>query len=287
MEATVKATMKAIKSALIFYLLFFGLTVSNIIIAKENSNDPNKTFVIGSIGDSISTAMNSNGWGNRKQNNWSTGTTRNRNLRSHFHKLQQLFQKKVEPYNFAVAGATSYDIASQVGKLLPYNPDYVTILIGANDACHWKKDYHKQLNEFKKNINNAVKRLIAHNPQVKLLLVPIPNMYHLWKTVHQKGSCQMRWNLFNVCSNLLDSDRTEKERLAFQQRIVFANDYLEEIANNHLQHIRFNRSIANHHFKWEHVSPRDCFHPSVTGQNVISQLTWEADWFNDNYLAAY
>ena len=282
-----EATMKAINNTLFFYLSFFGFTLSSLSVAKAESTNPSETFVIASIGDSISTAMNSNGWGNRKQNNWSTGTTRNRALRSHFHKLQQLFQQKIEPYNFAVAGATSYDIASQVGKLLPHQPDYVTILIGANDACLWKKDNDTQLHEFTENITNAVERLIAHNPQVKLLLVPIPNMYHLWKTVHQKGSCQMRWNLFNICSNLLDSDRTEQERLAFQDRITTANDRLEDIANKHLQHIRFNRSLADHTFEWEHVSPRDCFHPSLSGQNIISQLTWEADWFNNSYIAAY
>ena len=48
-------------------------------------------FIMGSIGDSITTAMNSNGWGERKPYNWSTGTTKNKAIRSHFHKIKKRY----------------------------------------------------------------------------------------------------------------------------------------------------------------------------------------------------
>lgn len=244
-------------------------------------------FIMGSIGDSITTAMNSNGWGERKPYNWSTGTTKNKAIRSHFHKIKKITQKEVTPYNSATSGATSNDIAPQIDELLPKKPDYVTIMIGANDACSWAEDSEEQLDKYEDNVSSAIERLISNNSQIKILLVPIPNMYHLWETAHNEGNCQLRWNFLNICPNLLSSKRTEKERQEFQQRVYKANDRLEKIALANVQHVKFDRSIADFLFENKHISKRDCFHPSLSGQNIISSLTWKRGWFQDLFVMNY
>ena len=78
---------------------------------------------------------------------------------------------------------------------------------------------------------------------------------------------------------LLHSKRTEEERVAFKNRINKINDYIEDISLNYPDNIRFITELENFKFKEEHISHRDCFHPSIKGQDLLSQITWKNGWF--------
>ncbi len=254
------------------------ILLSTLSLQTLGSSGVTESFVIGSLGDSITTATNARGWGDQKNSNWSTGTENLDKVKSHYHKLKNFFGEDIKAVNVARAGSTSEDLSNQVTKLISFNPDYVTLLIGANDVCSWHDDHHLQLQRFKNRIHNSVNRLIEHNSEVKILLVPVPDMYHLWR-LGSKSSCQFLWDMANVCPRLLHSSTPSHKKIEFKKRLDDLNKSLFQVANDHSDHVRFDFSLAEYKFKKEDVSRSDCFHPSFKGQNTISELTWQASWY--------
>ena len=46
--------------------------------------------------------------------------------------------------------------------------------------CHWKDNYQEN-HRFKNNLTDAIEILLEQSPKIKILMLPIPNLYHLWK----------------------------------------------------------------------------------------------------------
>lgn len=236
-------------------------------------------FSFGSLGDSITTGFNSTGWGNRLRDSWAVGTS-SRTVLSHFLRLQNGLSEKILVNNEAQTGARSRDIIRQAKALAIHKPDYVTLLIGGNDVCSWNNhsDVSKQLNELENNVNSAVTRLIDSNAQVKILMVPIPDLVQLW-VLGRSNNCQWIWDTFGICKPLFHSERTDIERQLFQKNWLDANERLYKVAKRYPDNIRFDLDLAKLRFEWQHVSGRDCFHPSGEGQAYLAEQTWKTGWF--------
>lgn len=245
----------------------------NSLAAKEN------TFVIGSIGDSVTTANNAKSWGDNEGTNWSTGHLDRYGVKSHYQRLTSFLKnQEVRAVNVAVSGATSDDIALQVDALLQDNPNYVTILVGGNDACSWSSHYEKDLERFKIRIENAIIKLINNNFGIKILLVSVPNMYHLWQL--GQNDCGWLWDLSGACPDLLSSYSTESDRSSFVNRLNEINKTFIELQKKYSTHIKHDVSVANYKFEKEDVSTKDCFHPSLKGQSKLAEITWGNSWFS-------
>lgn len=258
------------KKNIFFFLSFFFLS-SKALLAHE------KSFVIGSLGDSITTGTNTKGWGERRRSNWSTGS--DQKVDSHFLKLKNFIGDNVKAFNVAKSGATSHDLERQTTELLKHNPDYVTLLVGANDVCGWGDDHNFYLKAFKKRVQDTVEKLVNHNSEVKILIAPVPDMYHLWQ-LGSNSSCQFLWDMAGACKRLLHSRTSQATRLKFKEQLKDLNHSLSEIAGAHTDHVRFDVSLSEYKFKKEDISRADCFHPSIQGQKLISDMTWRAGWFN-------
>jgi lysophospholipase L1-like esterase len=232
-------------------------------------------FTMISFGDSITEGVNAGGFGTYPQYNWSTGFERPQEVNSHFFRLQ----KKgfvVDALNVAESGATSYDLSSQLKDIGDKVPDYATIFIGGNDICRWEEDHTENIRDYEENIRNTMDSLVSLNSQVKMLVVPIPDMLHLYNMGKNQG-CQWKWNMMRVCSRLLSSKRSHSERLLFQSQIKEANAKLVEIVGDY-EHAKIDPTIFDVKFTWDHVSHLDCFHPSLAGQNLIAEKTWQDNW---------
>ena len=122
--------------------------------------------------------MNSTGWG-KKPESWSTGRSPSGKVDSHLKRLRRLLQIPVTPFNASVVGARSKDMTQQVDEVVLQQPDYVTLMIGGNDACSWDGTKPHKIDTFESNVSTAVDELVEANPQVKILLSPLPDLLQL------------------------------------------------------------------------------------------------------------
>ena len=90
------------------------------------------------------------------------------------YKLAEYFAKTntVAYSNTAVSGATTADlIKNQLAKIIAYNPDIITISIGANDRTHLFSTT-KTINDYKDIITT-----LTENTHAQIYLTNIPNFY--------------------------------------------------------------------------------------------------------------
>jgi len=232
-------------------------------------------LVVGAAGDSVSTGFNSEYLGNNKSLSWSTGG--DKRVNSHFQRYAALYpDADVKAVNAAVPLSTVNQLGRQVSKLLKFNPDYVTVAIGANDVCSWKDDYETELQAFSEELYAQVTALVESKASIKVALIPIPDLYNLWQVAHKKPFCQLKWDL-GICPALLSRRANDESRAAFVVRTAAANAAIAKVAAAYPDSVLFNPEVADTKFEWAQLSPIDCFHPSIDGLNLIADKTWELE----------
>lgn len=249
---------------------------SQILLPDQSLADDSGPVMLGAIGDSITRGFSSGGALDNPRNSWSTGN--GNQVNSHKKRLEKELGRSVVTDNSAKSGAVAGDLDQQVTNLLTSSPDYVTLLIGANDICAWQDSFQDARDKFFQNVVGALTRLIAANSSVKIVLAPIPDMYNLWETGVQNG-CQTTWDVVRFCRALLASNRSDLDRQHFVEKWVSANDALAAAADQFPDNVKFIVEVQNLQFELDDISRIDCFHPSVKGQNLLSEETWKYGWF--------
>jgi lysophospholipase L1-like esterase len=234
-------------------------------------------FVMGALGDSISVAYDATYAGANYDLSWSTGDVAADAVNTHFVRLQAIRPEHVVAYNEAFLGATSYDLAGQTDELVTAHPDYVTLMIGANDLCNWYGTHPGQVEGVDARVTRSIDRLVASNPAVKILLVPVPDMRQMYE-LGKDRECRLFWDLFGICSPLL-GDRTDAQREDFYARWAALNESYAAIAAARPANVRFARRVMEGTFDETEISSVDCFHPSLEGQRHLADDTWADGWF--------
>jgi lysophospholipase L1-like esterase len=217
-------------------------------------------MTLGALGDSITAAYNASTSGNNPSHSWATGDA---GVGSHKVRLERIFPNlEVIPVNHAVAGARADALAGQVSQLLTSAPDYVTLLIGANDLTSWLMagEYGAALQRFKSDVESAVRRLVAANPRVMILLSAVPDQARVLRLVLPQA-------LVPTLANI------------YRERWERANQALAAIAAAFPANVRFVAKTSLLKFSPEHLSPLDSYHPSVAGQKLLADVTWEQGFF--------
>lgn len=223
------------------------------------SND----FMIASLGDSTTTAFNSEQKWNNMQNSWATGES----IDSHVVKLRQKFpDKKIRFINLAIPGVDSRDIERQaeIAARVPLN--YVSILIGSNDLCRGKVD----INDYRRRLYSAVDILIKSSPDIKILISSIPNIA-MAREVAKDLVCDKIWTKLMQRCDVSDEDR-------FYDDWWKINAALELLAQSNKQ-VKFSDAVMNQKIEPDSLSHLDCFHPSRKAQEDISEITWNQGWY--------
>lgn len=248
-------------------------------VTSASANDDDKWFIV-SMGDSITAGYNTRWPGNvnNARYSWATGTSKK--VKSHSHQLKKIISKNVTSINVAKSGATSYELEEQLKKVKAPTIDYMTLLIGANDVCDWTEEYAEDMRKFRHNVKSIIDQAIATNAAVRIVMPSIPNMYRLYE--QGKDTCGPRWDYFKACPILLNSARTDAERLAFRDRLIAANETLKKLATKYEDNVKFVEEVFKYEFSLDHLSRYDCFHPSVEGQNELAQITWMNGWYLPN-----
>lgn len=121
------------KKTIFAMAIFFNLKASLIYAADEAG-----MYTMGALGDSLTTGFNA-AQDKPMQNRFFNWAADNAPVRvySHTRRLRDALGKTIHFINMAEAGARSTAIPLQTDRLIPSTPDYVTLMIGANDLCSW------------------------------------------------------------------------------------------------------------------------------------------------------
>lgn len=245
---------------------------------------------IASMGDSITQAANVDPeflGGTNPDFSWTTGAnqqTKAATIQSHYRRLLAIHPPIAGNNRIAaVSGARMVDLASQVNTLLaaPSEPDYITLLLGANDACTSSEGTMTSVTAFRGQLQEAMTRLTSEYRDARIFVASIPDAWQLWNLLHTSATARWTWSSFSICQSLLQNPTSTavadvERRARVRQRIRDFNRQLEEVCAQHLR-CRFDRGVVfTTPFAVEDVSSVDAFHPSVAGQRKLAAYTWAA-----------
>jgi lysophospholipase L1-like esterase len=248
-------------------------------------NFPNS---IASTGDSITRAFNTGSFPftDAPANSWSTGT--NASVNSHYSRiLHDNPPISGHSYNDAVTGAVMADLNGQVANVVSQGAQYVTILLGANDACADTESEMTPVATYRSQFQAAIVTLSTGLPDTRIYVLSVPNIYNLWFILKDNASARSTWSLLNICQSMLanpqskdPADVARRERV--RQRVVDYNTQLTEVCAAYV-HCRFDgNAVFNAIFVPADVSTRDYFHPSLAGQAKLAEATYTAGFdFHD------
>ena len=207
------------------------------------------------------------------RNSWSTGD--GTQVRSHYRRIvAENPAMRGHARNLARAGVSANALPGQASAAAGRRVDYVTILIGANDACRGDMT---PAAEFRGEIDTALRTIKRAMPQARVLLVSLPNVYRVWEVGHTNKVARAAWRS-GICPNLLrnptsTADEDVNRRQAFRQRIEAYNGELRAACEAYGSRCRFD-NIATFAFNLNALSAIDFFHPNSSGQAALAQQTY-------------
>ncbi len=249
-------------------------------VAAETVPVPTATAA---LGDSITRAFHSNCGllQDCPANSWSTGSA----VDSHVQRLEALSGTAIRGDNLAVTGAVAADMPGQAGRIAS-DVGYVTMLIGANDACTDTVGEMTAVSAFRQSIATALDTVHTRSPEASVHVVSIPDLHQLWDVGRTSGSARFFWGLYGICQSMLaDPGSTQpadvQRRATVRQRVVDYNTVLVEECGAYAGTCHDDGgAVFGYPFELGQLSTIDYFHPNVAGQEVLAQVTWDAgyDW---------
>jgi len=274
------------------------LLAAGAATAKPNRLQPTR---IHSIGDSITTAFDSNYILGNPSESWVNGyygffqwLLGFENVNSHNQRADAAFGVNSN-VNGGVNGADMDDMDGQAAAALGSTPYYVTVELGGNDIC---QDSIAQVPTPMDYVLDYIDGIFVLDPSIWGLpggLTPgatvytgsVPDIKQLYDVgKDQTGlfglDCETIW-LTTVlgfpCGSMVGPFNTEADRLGLQQTNLQYNQFLDVLsaaadgasANVYWD---FSWSVWDYQVQGGDISSIDCFHPSSDGQKALSAGTW-------------
>lgn len=262
-------------------LLLVG-SASNPATAAAQSDPGPAPDSIGSMGDSITRGFNACGFFlDCPSRSFSTGSSSTVN--SHYLRIRAV-NPEIDGNNVNAgrSGAQADDMPGQAAVLVADGVEYVTILIGANDACAGSEAEMTPVPEFRGHIDAALGTLRAGLPDARVLVMSIPDIKRLWEVGRTSFLARTFWSVGDICQSMLDNpasmaaaDVERRDRV--QQRVVDYNTELAAACAGYGSNCRFDgNAVFGFQFTLDQVSGWDYFHPNTTGQRLLAELTYQA-----------
>ena len=232
-------------------------------------------------GDSITRAYNT-GWFpyvDFPAASWSTGS--DTRVQSHRLRLQALSSRTVSAYNDARSGAKMADLAGQMQAAVSQNAQYVTVLMGGNDVCTSSEATMTTVAAFTAQFSAAMETITTGSPNAVVYVVSIPNIHQLWKIYKDSWLARSVWTSARICQSMLANPGSTAQadvarRARVSQRNQDFNAALEAVCDAYRQCHFDGYAVYNFMFARSDVTTRDYFHPSVSGQAKLADVTWRA-----------
>jgi len=198
-------------------------------------------------------------------------------------------------YMEAVSGADMFDFPWQAQQAVDHKAQYVTVLMGHNDVCQHDFADIPTDEEYEVNLCEGMETLRTGLPKgATVYVVGIVDIYRLWEIARHKKAlgivdCEILWaftllDLF-PCGTMLNPLNSEADRQFTRDRNIRFNEILERVtaeyeATDPDHHYFFTDVVFDYQFVESQVSDIDCFHPSASGQKLLSRITWQAGPFS-------
>ncbi|MGI5149127.1 GDSL-type esterase/lipase family protein [Plantactinospora sp. CA-294935] len=235
-----------------------------------------------SLGDSITRGFNACGWYvDCPSRSFSTGD--DAGVNSHYLRI-----RAVNPaidgrnHNDAESGAESADMAGQADAAVSQGVGYVTMLIGANDACASSESGMTPVSTFRSNIDAALGRLRSGLPNARVFVISVPDIQRLWSVGRGNLAARTAWSLFGICQSMLASPTSTAQadvdrRSRVRQRVVDYNSQLAQACAAYGSNCVFDgNAVFNYPFTLGQLSGWDYFHPNASGQQVLAEISYGA-----------
>jgi len=226
------------------------------------------------LGDSITQAFDScRPLANCPEDSWATG--KNKTVDSVFLRIKA-HQPKVTAKNLSVSGAKVASLNEQAKKAVKGKVEFVTILIGANDACATP---HTGTPSFTSSFEAAINTLKSGLPSAKIFVGSVPNLMYLWELLHKNPEAVKKWEAINFCPGIMTHPTSmAPEDVARREATLNAeisyNSAMQSICSADPTCQFDGDGIFNTKFAESEVSTLDYFHPSVTGQASLAAGVW-------------
>jgi lysophospholipase L1-like esterase len=258
-----------------------GLVLPGAAVAEPLPNS------MASTGDSITRAFNAGvvPFTETTWNSWSTGEPRSW---THYRRILasngRIFGRN---YNDARSGARMADLERQANLAVGQRVEYVTILMGANDACASSEAAMTPVAAFRDQFERALAALAAGLPQARIYVVSIPDVYRLWLLFHEDPNAVLAWSLTGFCRSLLarptsTAPADEARRQRVRQRVIEYNGVLGQVCALSVRCQFDGNAVFDYPFGRQHVSRWDYFHPSLVGQRALADVTWAVGPYSTN-----
>jgi lysophospholipase L1-like esterase len=234
------------------------------------------------LGDSITRGFNACGWYvDCTSRSWSAGDYASVN--SHYLRVKAKNAAITGfNYNDAKTGAKMADLNGQAQTAVGRGVQYVTILMGANDACTSTEAGMTAVATFRAQLDAALATIKNGLPNASVFVASVPDIKRLWFIGKDNSSARSAWNGFGVCQSMLvnpqstaqaDVDRRDRVR----QRVVDFNTQLAQACAAYGTSCRFDgNAVFGYQFVLSQVSGWDYFHPNATGQQVLASVSYPA-----------
>jgi len=227
-------------------------------------------------GDSITLAYNSASYGSFPQYSWATGNAPT--LNSMLQRLQVASGTAITGVNVAQLGANSSNLAGQVTSAIAAQADYLTVEIGANDACTPTVAAMTSEVDFRARIRAALAQFHSAKADNEIFVASIPSLYRLWHVSKSKFSARLIWASAGLCQSMLANPSSitatdENRRLSVQARVNAYNAILAAECAALARCTFDDYTVANYVFSSTHISTADYFHPSIEGQRIMAAIT--------------
>jgi lysophospholipase L1-like esterase len=253
-----------------------------LLVVRDTSSSSGSDLALprsmAALGDSITAGYNACGlYRDCPERSWSTGTDPAVNS-LYLRLLARNPAIEGHAVNLAQSGAKAVDTPVQARAAADAGAEYVTILIGANDACTATEADMTPVQQFRASIDEAFNVLGTAPHRPDLFISSIPDVYRLWETERADPAAALIWGVGGVCGAMLanpssDSTADVARRARVRARIVELNEQLAMACAAYGPGCNYDGgAVFEQRFNREEVSGWDHFHPSERGQATLAAI---------------
>ncbi|OKJ76422.1 SGNH/GDSL hydrolase family protein [Streptomyces sp. CB02460] len=207
---------------------------------------------------------------------WSTGT--DSSVRSLAVRLLGASGAVDHSWNHAVTGARMAQLPEQMALAADEDPDLVTVMIGANDACRDSARSMTPVADFRRSFETSMRKLRAGAPKAQVYVSSVPDLKRLWSQGRANPLGKQIWKL-GICKSMLsDADdmgaAAVARRTAVQDRVVAYNEVLREVCAKDRRCRYDGGAVFDYRFTGKQLSQWDWFHPGRNGQARLAEIAY-------------